>query len=533
MDSAGMNKSDPKTREPSTSALTTLFILPLILAGAYLNMGQSSCGGGNNTLKCQGVPVTHTFDAQDGSTQSGTSGDDVILVLAGPATILAGAGDDLVCVIGPQDDIQVYGGSGDDQIWGGPGSGLLNGGSGDDALRGEGGDDVLDAGNSGEALDWLDGGPGDDVLYGDGGVDVLIGGDGNDAFWSGDEGTILDGGAGYDTAFLCADNAIEEVEQTLSMYANQRCKRVTNVRTSPATLYADELESGPGTDDRPYFGFIKFSSQFGVPGSTTVEFIDQHVGLSPVGDILLALEGTGPISGGIRAAEFPESIQQQLDFGPRFIPKEPQSSSEGVWIDGILILAMESDDVGWSPNDGVRDQLIERAGCLDTTLRNNVETVTQWSVGNFLVALNGVRGDLASACDAFTIGGGGALGRLIKEGFRRLALLFVDPDDPMGTAFVVRLGVPDAYFNDNVAPLVGIPQTRTCNDGSEETFVAGCTPFLANPCEMKEDPDAISQYASFCPSAPTLSGIGLRYPRVLEIPFERGDRGKWRVRFDL
>ena len=59
--------------------------------------------------------MTHTFDAQDGSTQNGTSGDDVILVLAGPATILAGAGDDLVCVIGPQDDIRVYGGSGDDR----------------------------------------------------------------------------------------------------------------------------------------------------------------------------------------------------------------------------------------------------------------------------------------------------------------------------------------------------------------------------------------------------------------------------------
>ena len=124
-------------------------------------------------------------------------------------------------------------------------------------------------------------------------------------------------------------------------------------------------------------------------------------------------------------------------------------------------------------------------------------------------------------------------GRLIKEGFRRLALLFVDPDDPMGTAFVVRLGVPDTHFEDKVAPLVGIPQTQTCNDGSEETFVAGCTPFLANPCEMKEDADAISQYASFCASAPALSGIGLRYPRVLEIPFERGDQGKSHLRLDL
>lgn len=497
-----------------------LFLLPLILAAAYLNMGQSSCGGGDNRLKCQGVPVTLTFDATDGSTQSGTTGDDVILVLAGPAVISAGGGDDRICVIGPQDDIDVYGGHGNDQIWGGPGSSLLNGGPGEDAIRGEGGDDILDAGNDGEVLDWLDGGPGDDLLYGDAGLDVLIGGDGNDVLWSGDEGNILNGGDGYDIAYLCSDDNLQEIEQTVSMYANQRCKRVTDVEISPETLYADEIESGVGQSDTPYFSFVKFSTQAGVPGSTAVQFVDQWVGV-------------GVVSEATPEGQFPESIREQLDFGPRFIPKDPDNSSEGVWIDGVIALAMESDELGWGVSGGVRDKMIERATCLNQTLTENIETMGSWSPGAYLLALQNVREDLEAGCGEWVLQGGGGLIPAIKRALQRLVELFRDIDDPMGTAFVVRLGVPHAYFYESIAPLLGTPQSSECTDGSLETVSAGCDPFLANPCEMKLNPGTLSQYASFCPSAPVLSGIGVRYPRVLEIPFERFGQGKWTVRFEF
>jgi hypothetical protein len=203
-------------------------------------------------------------------------------------------------------------------------------------------------------------------------------------------------------------------------------------------------------------------------------------------------------------------------------------------VDGLVVLAVESDDAGWDPalEDGARDMLIERAECLDLTLRSNVETLTQWSVENFLNALMAVSEDLESECPrgGLTLDGPGRLGERVKYAFGKLIKLFVNPDDPMGTAFIVRLGVTSAYFNDNLATLIGAGREDECDDGSKETVVAGCTPFLVNPCEMKMDSDAISTYASFCASQ-ALTGV--RYPGQLDVRFERAGRGMWTVRFDL
>jgi hypothetical protein len=125
------------------------------------------------------------------------------------------------------------------------------------------------------------------------------------------------------------------------------------------------------------------------------------------------------------------------------------------------------------------------------------------------------------------------LAEAVKWTFNKLVGLFVNPDDPMGTAFIVRLGVTSAYFNDELATGIsggGAGREQTCDDGSKETVVAGCTPFLVNPCEMKTDSDAISTYASFC-AAPELN----RYPDRLDVPFEPAPAGgaMWRIRFDL
>ena len=256
--------------------------MPLLLAGAYLNMGQSSCGDGNNTLKCQGIPITHSFSVNDGSTRTTTSGNDVILVLEGPLRLEAGGGNDTICILAPQPGITVYGGAGDDEIHAGAGGNRVYGGNGDDQVVGGDGDDVI---YGGAGIDVLSGGGGNDVirgendndllsgddgtdeLWGGNGDDLMTGGDGQDALWGGpgaddvnraagddllfsqDDNDAVDGGAGNDIAYPCGASSIHSVE-TIS-YDNADCP----VEQQEMISVRLEVRVGACGDNWPYVNF--------------------------------------------------------------------------------------------------------------------------------------------------------------------------------------------------------------------------------------------------------------------------------------
>src|SRR3954451_8686939 len=105
----------------------------------------------------------------------------------GSATILGGAGADVIDFAGVPVPIDGTGGPGDDALTGGTAANTLNGGDGIDQLTG------------GPRRDNLDGGDGDDWILGRADSDSLLGGSGNDIIESGTGDTnVLAGGTGRD-----------------------------------------------------------------------------------------------------------------------------------------------------------------------------------------------------------------------------------------------------------------------------------------------------------------------------------------------
>ncbi len=118
---------------------------------------------------------------------TGSAGDDVIYGLGGSDVLLGEAGDDFL-----------DGGSGDDSLNGGyaAGNDHLVGGDGSDTLHGGPGNDIIDGGAGNDNLVDTSGyTPNSDI-----GRDTWLGGDGDDhiqMYWT-TQGTVIDGGAGYD-----------------------------------------------------------------------------------------------------------------------------------------------------------------------------------------------------------------------------------------------------------------------------------------------------------------------------------------------
>ncbi len=150
-----------------------------VAANAYTDVGTGSCSGrvsplppppdsppgsvGLTAARCQGRVATLVGAA---AKLVGTKGDDVIV--SGTARkVLAGPGNDLICVTSSR-GVRVAAGAGHD---------VIKGGSGDDELAGNGGDDLI-RGASG--ADRLVGGGGRDRLLGGLGRDLAIGGAGPD-----------------------------------------------------------------------------------------------------------------------------------------------------------------------------------------------------------------------------------------------------------------------------------------------------------------------------------------------------------------
>ncbi|RFC64205.1 hypothetical protein DYI37_07615 [Fulvimarina endophytica] len=113
-----------------------------------------------------------------------TSGGDRVSTGDVRATIMAGAGDDVIVT-----------GSGFDMIDGGEGDDRINAGRGNDEVRAGAGNDIVYGGGG---LDTLYGGEGDDILFGDGGNDRIFGDAGNDQLFGGSGNDRLFGGEGDD-----------------------------------------------------------------------------------------------------------------------------------------------------------------------------------------------------------------------------------------------------------------------------------------------------------------------------------------------
>jgi Ca2+-binding RTX toxin-like protein len=149
----------PMTKAGAISLPFALLIgaLPFASANAAPSAGAS--------LRCEGLRATIVGD---GGTVRGTKGADVI-VLRSASTVIAGAGDDIIC--GSTGADVILAGAGDDTIYGRAGADRIRGGADNDHIFGDLGDDTL-RGESG--ADALYGGPGQDDLGGGSGENVMV-----------------------------------------------------------------------------------------------------------------------------------------------------------------------------------------------------------------------------------------------------------------------------------------------------------------------------------------------------------------------
>lgn len=182
--------------DPSMSSQETTVSIPtirphvwlialLVLAGLTTSLWNSA-GADAQDFICQGKTPTIVVD-EPAAVVNGTSGPDVISIVADDAFVHGFAGNDLVCdFVGTS---KVFGDGGHDEIYG---AGVAIGGAEGDVIRGvergfgDGGNDVVEA----EVV--AEGGPGNDVVsaaeaFGEGGNDRL-------------SGAFCDGGPGTDRA---------------------------------------------------------------------------------------------------------------------------------------------------------------------------------------------------------------------------------------------------------------------------------------------------------------------------------------------
>ena len=262
-----------------------------------------------------------------------------------------------------------------------------------------------------------------------------------------------------------------------------------DLEIEPANLRVVERQDSSGRDE-PYFGVVRFRSEFGRRGSTVVEFSGQR--------------HRAPKAGPGEVVEVPAEMAAELTFED-FPVRGPDELRDGVSIAGALVVAMEGDDYGWNPalGDGVKHSLADTRSCLEDALRAHVEP-RAWSALALLGALAQVRRHLEEECPSK-----GGLSGLEKVLIGLGKLFGQKPDDLMGSAFLVQIGVEPPVFDS----LFG--------------SVLSCRPFLTNPDQMAEGGrfDS-SRVASICPVAPH---------RRLTLWFERaeGRRGLWQMPTDV
>ncbi len=184
------------------NALIGLALLTSSLLSAAPVAAQDADPG---AVQCNGQDATIVaLDWEEGAEASvlGTPGNDVIVAAYSGSVQLfidAGAGDDIVCVVGTSTLAEVA-----SSITGGAGNDLIFGGSADDDISGDDrpevltGDDII---YGGLGRDSITGGNGDDTIFGQQGSDFLIAGPGNDSVHGGFGNDIVTGGDGDDELF--------------------------------------------------------------------------------------------------------------------------------------------------------------------------------------------------------------------------------------------------------------------------------------------------------------------------------------------
>ena len=223
---------------------------------------------------------------QADTTLTGTPGDD-ILSGSGPFDALVGlAGNDTYLINDSADSIVEQAVEGVDTVYS-PinfvlGDNVENltltgtadiGGSGnalDNVLIGNAGANFISAG---DGADFVDGGGGNDTLLGNEGADTLLGGAGDDTLWFDVADSLVDGGAGYDIAYVNQfDGATLDLSQAHieEVWGNFGDDTFIATGVDGVTVYgqggADTIQGGGGNDvlfgdyDGP---FAYYYAQFG------------------------------------------------------------------------------------------------------------------------------------------------------------------------------------------------------------------------------------------------------------------------------
>ncbi|QBF25767.1 retention module-containing protein [Pseudomonas tructae] len=263
---------------------------------------------------------------QEGSTLTGTGGDDTLLAGAGNDTLNAGAGNDVL--IGGDGNDFLYGGDGNDLLIGGAGNDLLDGGAGIDTASyasatgavtvnlstvggqntGGAGTDTLVAienligsdyndtltGNNNANV--LTGGLGNDTLNGAGGDDVLIGGPGNNT---------LTGGTGSDTFLYQQGNTGHDVVTDFTPGTDRldlsQLLQGENTTTASLDDYLHFKVTGSGAS---VVSTIEVSSVAGAAPTQTIDLagvnLAQHYGVTAgAGGVIAAGQDTATIINGM------------------------------------------------------------------------------------------------------------------------------------------------------------------------------------------------------------------------------------------
>lgn len=171
-------------------------------------------GAGDDRILASGTVAA--IDAGDGNdtlssgfasgTVLGGAGDDIISSPVGSVSISGGAGNDRIAaagrtgetptILGEDGQDTIYGGDENDSIIGGANKDIIRAGGGNDTIRGYGGNDQI-FGQGGDDL--IFGCAGNDRIDGGDGIDTIGGSDGDDSISGGANKDIIHGGSGNDT----------------------------------------------------------------------------------------------------------------------------------------------------------------------------------------------------------------------------------------------------------------------------------------------------------------------------------------------
>lgn len=256
-------------------------------AGNFAGVGDEEAnivygGSGDDTIYGSGVPDTDDDPSNDslndticgdgkndeqGTSDSGQDGGDVIFAGFGNDLVYGGGGNDVIWGGGGDDELS--GQNGDDVLHGELGNDQIQGDQGADKLYGEAGDDTLEGGTG---VDTLEGGAGNDQLFGadswrvsvdDQAADHLYGGTGNDTLAGGLGGDDLFGGTGDDTIFAAdSDGTTDTARNTMvggggndEIYAGAGDDQIwgdgvndAQATEDPTLDGADTIRAGAGND---------------------------------------------------------------------------------------------------------------------------------------------------------------------------------------------------------------------------------------------------------------------------------------------